>query len=40
MNYFFRMKLNIVFGQPMGAKQPLLKQAEPVDYFSQLSATN
>jgi len=30
----------IVFSQHMGAKHPLPKQAEPVDYFSQLSATN
>ena len=25
---------------PMGAKHPLPKEAEPVEYFSQLSATN
>jgi hypothetical protein len=28
----------IVFSQPMGAKHPLPKEAEPVEYFSQLSA--
>jgi hypothetical protein len=33
MNLFFRMQL------PMGAKHPLPKEAEPVEYFSQLSAT-
>jgi len=30
----------IVFSQPMGAKHPLPKEAEPVKYASQLSATN
>ena len=30
----------IVFSQPMGVKHPLSKEAEPVEYFSQLSATN
>jgi hypothetical protein len=30
----------IVFSQPMGAKHPLPKDAESVEYFSQLSATN
>jgi hypothetical protein len=32
----------IVFSQPKGAKHPLAlpKEAEPVEYFSQLSATN
>jgi hypothetical protein len=30
----------VVFSQPMGAKHPLPKEAEPVDYVSQLSATN
>jgi hypothetical protein len=30
----------IVFSQPMGAKHPLSKESEPVEYFSQLSATN
>ena len=30
----------IVFSQHMGTKHPLTKEAEPVDYFSQLSTTN
>jgi len=30
----------IVFSQHIGAKHPLPKEAEPVDYFSQLSTTN
>jgi hypothetical protein len=30
----------IVFSQTMGAKHPLPKEAEPVEKFSQLSATN
>ena len=33
MNLFYRMQL------PMGAKHPPPKEAEPVEYFSQLSAT-
>jgi hypothetical protein len=33
MNLFFCMQL------PMGAKHPPPKGAEPVEYFSQLSAT-
>ena len=34
MNLFFCMQL------PMGAKQPPPIEAEPVEYFSQLSGTN
>ena len=30
----------IVFSQPMGAKRPLPKEAEPVEYFLRCSATN
>ena len=34
MNLFFRMQL------PIGEKHPPPKEAEPVEYFSQLSAIN
>ena len=34
MNLFFRMQL------PMGEKHPPSIEAEPVEYFSQLGATN